>query len=326
MRVMVTGAAGFIGRSLTAKLLDGIRLADGQGGYRAIDEIVLVDCDFPQRAPLRAAGGVRVVHLAGDLADAGFVDEVASVGANAIFHLAAALTLDSEERDAAAYLVNVESIRRWIGRASPSTRFVFASSIAVFGGELPATVTDHERFAPETTYGTHKAVAELLLAEASRKRRIDARILRLPIVLIRPGANTPAVSDRIAAIVREPLAGRDAVCPLAATTQIPVASATAVAKALIQLHDVPAAGLAPSRAMNLPSLSVSIEQMIAATRRHGGTRATGTVHFTPDARIQAIVDGWPRAFVSDAATRLGIVGDRSFDDIVFDYLSEHHSG
>jgi len=325
MRVMVTGAAGFIGRSLSANLLENGRLADGRGGPRAIEEIVLVDREFPEAMQSGAPGGIRLTHMSGDLSDAGFVDEVASVGADTVFHLAAALTLDAEERDDAAYLVNVEAIRRFIGRSSSSTRFVFASSIAVFGGDLPPTVTDLERFAPETTYGTHKAVAELLLADAARKNRLDARILRLPVVLIRRGANTPAVSDRIAAIVREPLAGRDAVSPLKAETQIPVASAGAVAKALIQLHDTPIDMLPPSRAMNLPSLSVSIEQMIASAFLQGDTRTLGQVRFVPDTRIQAIVDAWPRAFVSDIATRLGIVGDRSFDDIVFEYLAEQQT-
>ncbi|MGP8435005.1 NAD-dependent epimerase/dehydratase family protein [Paraburkholderia fungorum] len=320
MRVMITGAAGFIGRSLTAILLDAGHLADRWGAHAAIEEIVLVDRRFPDETEWRAPDSIRVVKMTGDLSDADFADRVASVGADAIFHLAAALTLDAEEHDDAAYLVNVESIRRFIRRSSSSTRFVFASSIAVFGGDLPPTVTDHERFAPETSYGAHKAIAELLLADAARKDRIDARILRLPIVLIRRGANTPAVSDRIAAIVREPLAGKDVISPLKAETQIPVASATAVAKALIQLHDVPANTLPLSRAMNLPSLSVSVEQIVESTFRHGSKRMLGRVLFVPDARLQSIVDGWPRAFVSDNATRLGIAGDRSFDDIVFEYL------
>ncbi|MDR8401833.1 NAD-dependent epimerase/dehydratase family protein [Paraburkholderia sp. USG1] len=320
MRVMITGAAGFIGRSLTAMLLDAGRLADGHGGDSAIEEIVVVDRGFPDETEWRVPDTIRVVQMTGDLCDATFADRVASVGVDTVFHLAAALTLDAEVDDDAAYLVNVESIRRFISRSSASTRFVFASSIAVFGGELPPTVTDRERFAPETTYGAHKAIAELLLADAARKNRLDARILRLPIVLIRRGANTPAVSDRIAAIVREPLAGRDVVSPLEAETQIPVASATAVAKALIQLHDTPAEMLPPWRAMNLPSLTVSVEQMIVSTFRHGNKGTLGAVRFVPDARLQAIVDGWPRAFVSDAATSLGIVGDQSIDDIVSEYV------
>lgn len=321
MRVIVTGAAGFIGRSLSATLLERGRLADEAGNDRAIEELVLVDREFVEAGRRDEHKGIRVVHMSGDISDARFIDKVMSGGADAVFHLAAALTLDSEMRDDAAYLVNVEAVRRFISSSTPSTRLVFASSIAVFGGELPLTVTDRERFSPTTTYGTHKAVVELLLADASRRGRVDARILRLPIVLIRPGANSPAVSDRIAAIVREPLDGKDVVSPLTAGTRFPVASAAAVARALMRLHDIQADMLPSSRAMNLPSLTVSIGEMIDSTQRHRGTKKLGTVRFAPDEQIQGIVDSWPTEFVSDLATRLGIVGDRSMDDIVFAYVS-----
>lgn len=209
--------------------------------------------------------------------------------------------------------------------AKAKPRFVFTSSIAVFGGTIPESVDDHLRPTPATTYGTHKAIVELLLADASRTGRVDGRSLRLPIVLIRPGAGTPAISDRVAAIVREPLAGRDVVCPLTPETCIPVASAAAVARALIDLHNLSADTLPPSRAMNLPSLTVSIAEMldVIERRRLAGARV-GRVTFMQDAAVQAIVDGWPKRFVSANASRLGLCSDPDFATIVTSHLAEQH--
>ena len=328
MRVVITGAAGFIGQTLTAALLDAGRLRSLRGGGSSVDELVLVDRAFEANdISIDRRSDVLVRRMPGNLADAAFVQEIVDARPDSIFHLAAALTLDAEKESTEAYAVNVEAIRGLIAGVSAATRFVFASSIAVFGGDIPPLVNDNERFSPQTTYGAHKAIAELLLSDATRKGRIDARILRLPIVLIRKGANTPAVSDRIAAIVREPLAGRDVTCGLSPSTTMPVASAAAVASALIKLHDVAEDSLPMSRAMNLPSLSVSVEEMVSATlRQRVESTLLGRVKFNHDEQLQAIVDGWPRAFVSETATRLGISADGSFDDVIRGYLAEEAGG
>jgi nucleoside-diphosphate-sugar epimerase len=299
LRILVTGAGGFLGRRLTRAL-----------GARPESALTLVD-----RVAIDHPGA-----MAGDLTDPAFVDHLAAQRFDSIFHLAASLTLEAEQDPAAAYATNVEPLRRLIER-SPGSRIVFTSSIAVFGGALPDRVDDTIRAAPATTYGAHKAINELLLADASRRGRIDGRVLRLPILLTRPGAPTRAVSDRVAAILREPLAGRDTTCPLAPETRLPVASAGAVAAALVALHDLPAAALPPSRAMNLPSLTVRVADMIAAVERRGASgRVTGRVTLAPEPALQAIVDGWPKQFTSEIATRLGLHADADLDTLIEDHL------
>jgi nucleoside-diphosphate-sugar epimerase len=324
MRVVITGAAGFIGHALASALLDASQLANQTNSAQAITELVLVD-RVPVDNSLKSRAGITIITKTGDLADSAFIDELMNEGqVQCIFHLAASLTLDAEDHEEQAYLVNVEATRRMIAKASRSTRFIFASSIAVFGGDIPDVVTDAVRAMPETTYGTHKAIVELVLADASRKGLIDARSLRLPIVLIRPGATAPTISDRIAAIVREPLSGRDVVCGITADTRIPVASAQAVARALIQLQKVPESQLPQSRVMNLPSLTVSVAAMEAATIRMAGKRTLGRVRYEADNNLQQILDGWPTVFTSTAASNLGICSDGSFDDIIKNYLADIH--
>lgn len=320
MRILITGAAGFLGKTLTATLLARGELNDADGKRRRIQELVLVD---RVAAAPPAQGSIAVEALTGDLADAGFVNALAARAFDTVFHLAATLTLDAERDSTQAYAINVESLRRLIDATVSRPKVVFASSIAVFGGVLPPVVDDRVRAEPDTAYGTHKAVVELLLADYSRRGKIDGRSLRLPIVLVRDGAPSPAVSDRVAAIVREPLAGRDVECGLAAETRIPVASSQAVVAALIALHDVDASELPHGRAMNLPALTVSIAEMVASVQRHATGRSLGQVHHAPDPGLQRIVDAWPKGFVSDHASRLGLRGDASFDDIVVAYLGQH---
>ncbi len=327
MRVLITGAAGFIGTALQRALFARGSLADASGTPRRIEELVLADrADVPlvgphQHQPLPC----RRTVLRGDLADPGFVSQLASLAPDSVFHLAASLTLETEADEPRAYRLHVEALRGLIAGFGKPPRLVLASSIAVFGGDLPATVGDGLRAEPDTTYGTHKAIAELLLADYSRRGRVDARALRLPIVLIRDGAPSPAVSDRIAAIVREPLAGRDVVCGLHPQTRMPVASAQAVARALIAMHDLPAERLPHDRALNLPSLSTTVAEMVAALRRVGGDAAAARVRYEADADLQRVVDSWPRAFTSDKASALGLHADADVDAILAAYLAERRA-
>jgi len=319
MRVMITGAAGFLGAALTRHLLSSGRLLAGLDGPRRISELVLVDRQSVV-APPQSAVSVRT--LTGDLADPAFAAKLAAQACDSIFHLAATLTLQAERDPIQAYATNVTPLRNLIEGAVKPPRLVFASSIAVFGGELPEVVDDTVRAEPDTTYGTHKAMVELLLANYSRLGYVDGRALRLPIVLIRSGAASPAVSDRVASIVREPLEGRDVVCGLEPATRIPVASAGAVAEALLRLHDVPAGQLPHARAMNLPALTVSVAEMIASVRRRDGRRTVGAIRYEVDSALQRIVDSWPTTFTSSHALGLGLHADADFDAIIDQYLAD----
>lgn len=325
MRVLITGAAGFIGSRLAAALIARGHLAGPSGEPLRVDELILADAK-PAPAPRGDGTGIAVRTERCDLRDPSSLRGLAE-GVDSVFHLAAMLTLDAESRDFAGGLeVNVKGLMHLLellrGEARPP-RLVFTSSIAAFGGPLPSTVDDSVAQTPQTSYGTQKAIAELLINDYSRHGFIDGRVLRLPIVLIRPGAPSPAVSDRVAAILREPLLGRDVRCPLAPETRMPVASARRIAAALLAMHDLPAATFGHTRAMNLPSLTVSVGQMVEALERFGRTRQVGKVTYEPDAGLQRVVDGWPSRFVSELATRSGIGADQDIDEVIRAFVADH---
>jgi nucleoside-diphosphate-sugar epimerase len=313
-RVLITGAAGLIGRRLTKALGEAASLTAKDGQRSPITELCLADAHdtVAPRMP-----GIKVEVRRGNLSHRAFTQALAEEGFDSLFHLASYLTLQAERDPAAAFAVNVEALRRLIEGARGCPKLVFTSSLAIFGGELPEAVEDDLAPAPETTYGSHKAINELLIADYSRLGRIDGRSLRLPIVLTRPGPPQPVISDRLSGILREPLHGVDVSAPLAPATAVPVASVGAVVAALIRLHDLPAGALPPRRAMNLPALTVTLAEMAQAATRRG---ATGRITYAPDAQMQAIVESWPKRFVSERATRLGITADADLDALISDYL------
>lgn len=340
MRVLVTGAGGFVGAHVVRALEARARLVDAAGEARPIGELILADAAAPAAghpvavaagggggARGAGAGGAIAVRIeTGDFRDPDFLQRLLDGGVDSVFHLAATLTMQAETEFVRGLEVNVHALMRLLEACRAQARppkLVFPSSIAAFGGELPRIVDDAVARTPQTSYGTHKAIAELLITDYARRGFVDGRALRLPVVLVRPGAPVPAVSDRIAAIVREPLHGRDVICPLEPRTRIPVASARRVADALLAVHDLPAAAFGASRAMNLPSLTASIGEMIDALRRCAGGRRLGEVRVEPDAALQAVVEGWPEAFVSERATRNGIGADARFEDIVRAYIEDH---
>jgi nucleoside-diphosphate-sugar epimerase len=322
MRVLVIGAAGFIGSHLVSALL-----GRGQLAGRRIERLVLADAK-PVRLPNDAQVEVRAET--GDISDRAFIQHLAS-GVDTVFPLAATLTTEAEADFGKGLKVNLlalvdllEALRQRRDRQDKgqAPRVVFASSIAAFGGALPETVDDTVQHLPQTSYGTHKAIAELLINDYSRHGFIDGRALRLPIVLMRRGSPSPAVSDRVAAIVREPLLGRDTVCPFDPGTRMPVASVHRVAEALMAIHDLPAGAFGDSRAINLPALSVTAGEMVESLQRFKNLRALGRVTFAPDAKLQAVVESWPKRFVSERASRHGIRADASFEEIIRHFLAE----
>jgi nucleoside-diphosphate-sugar epimerase len=325
MRVVVTGAAGFIGRRLTAALIGQGRLAGPAGNPTPISELVLADQIAFDPPP---ADAIRIRCAIGDLRDAGFRQALFAGGIDSLFHLAASLTTEAERDIALGIETNVLSLLGLLAlcRGQPvSPRLVFASSIATFGGALPAVVDDSTVQTPQTSYGVHKVIAEQLISDHSRHGVVDGRCLRLPIVVIRPPVNhsgaAPSVSDRVAAILREPLNGRDVDCPFKPETRLPLVSVQAVVRSLLTLHDLPGSRLGLFRAFNLPALSVSVAAMVDGLQAYSD-RKPGKVQWKPDATMQAIVDGWPAQFDSARARQLGILPDASMTEIIDAYLKD----
>ncbi len=318
MRVVITGAGGFIGSNLVRALLDVGQLTDRQGIPRQIDRVLQVDSHLSNDTDR------KLERIQGDISNDAVLQQVGDFQPDSVFHLAAILTSAAEKEPARALQVNVSALAQLIemtGSHENPPKFVFPSSIAVFGGALPDVVHDDLVQHPQTSYGTQKSIAELMLADATRRGEIDGRSLRLPIVLVHPGPPTLSVSDRIAAIVRDAVAGHDVTVPLKSTTRIPVVSVAAVAAGLIGLHNVPSAKLNGMTAINLPALTVSMADIVASLERTIDPSRLAKIAFTPDATLEAIVDSWPKGFVSRTASAIGIAGDDNFDSIVRHYIA-----
>ena len=321
MRVLITGAGGFIGRTLTAALLQQFQLGNRAGEPENIDELLLLDIHLPP------ATDPRLTLLQGSMSSPEAMRQIALWQPDSVFHLAAVLTSAAEQDPARALAVNVLALADLIdaiGNREAPPRLIFPSSIAVFGGLLPDQVDDDHLQQPQTSYGTHKAIAELMLLDATRHGLIDARALRLPIVLVHPGPPTASVSDRLAAMVRDSAAGRPSVCPLRPDTKVPVVSVQTVARNLITLHNADPVKLRGKRALNQPALTVAMTDIAEALERvlNGGI----DISFAPDPELKKIVDGWPKGFISTRAPSLGIVGDSKFDNIVTQYLDQRAAG
>lgn len=326
MRVLITGAFGFIGTQLATQLLERGTLSDTNGEARAVTELVMVD-RVEGRGPLLADR--RVTAVTGDATDAALLARLFAEPVDTVFALGATLTSQAEADFALGMAVNLHGMLRLLDacraqRTAP--RLVFTSSIAAFGGALPEVVDDAVQLRPQTSYGTQKAIVELLINDYARHGFVDGRVLRLPVVVTRPGLPGSSISDRIAGIVREPLRGRDTACPLSPGTRVPIASVQAVARALLAVQALPAAAFDATRSMNLPSLSVAIGDIVEAVRQIGQwrpwARALGTIAYAPDDAMQRIVDSWPRGFDSQRARAVGIAGDATLHEIIERFIAD----
>ena len=207
-------------------------------------------------------------------------------------------------------------------RLAATPKFVFASSLAVFGGPLPDPVPDDAPLTPQTSYGTQKAIGELLVYDMTRKGFVDGRSLRLPTVTVRPGKPNKAASSFASGIIREPLAGVDAPCPVAPTTKMWVTSPDAVVNNLIVGHEAPASAFAHTRSVNVPGLLVSVGDMVAALRKVAGDAVAARVKWQLDPAIDRIVSTWPATFAPTLGPKLGMRADVDFESIVRGYVAE----
>jgi nucleoside-diphosphate-sugar epimerase len=318
MRIVITGGAGFLGQRLARAILARGSLTDAAGDVREVREIVLLDVAAAPRFDDR-----RVRAIAGDLADPAIVERAIGADTASVFHLAAVVSGQAEAEFDVGMRVNLDATRALLERcralAAPP-KFVFSSSLAVFGGALPDPVPDDAPVTPQSSYGTQKAIGELLVHDMSRKRMIDGRSLRLPTVTVRPGKPNKAASSFASGVIREPLAGVDAICPVAPQTAMWVTSPRSAVDNLIVGHEADGARFGPLGAVNVPGICVTVGEMVASLRRVAGVAAAGRVKWQPDAAIERIVSTWPARFESARGRALGMRADADFDSIVRDYF------
>jgi nucleoside-diphosphate-sugar epimerase len=201
-------------------------------------------------------------------------------------------------------------------------RLVFTSSIASFGGPLPAVVDETIPQTPQTSYGAQKAIGELLVHDYSRKNFVDGRAVRLPTIVVRPGKPNRAASSFASSIIREPLTDLEAVCPVSPETRVAILSPRQAVAAFVRAHDLPAAAFEHTRSLIVPGLSVQVSDMVAALQRAAGAQAVQHIRWQPDAEIQRIISSWPGAFTSPRALRLGFQADANMDAIVQAFIED----
>lgn len=324
MKVLVIGAAGMVGRKLVAALL-----AAGQIGGKAVTGLALADIV----APDVPATDIPVTTTSVDLSAPQAADKLITARPDLIFHLAAIVSGEAEADFEKGYRINLDGTRhlleaiRLAAQAAPyKPRLVFTSSIAVFGEPLPAVIGDTHEHTPLTSYGTQKAICELLLADYSRRGFLDGIGIRLPTIAVRPGKPNKAASGFFSGIIREPLAGQEALLPVAETVRHWFASPRAAVGFLLHAAGMDTGLLGNQRNLTMPGLAATVGEQIAALGRVAGPKATALIRRQPDETIARIVAGWPQAFDASRAKSLGFVGETSFDEIIRIHIEDELGG
>jgi D-erythronate 2-dehydrogenase len=307
MKILITGGGGFLGSRLARALLARDPAA----------RITLLDMAFP-------TGLERdFTCIAGDVAARATLEKALGPDTDSIFHLAAVVSGGAEADFDLGYRVNMDGTHALLEaarRLAKPPRIVYASSVAAFGGVLPDVLDDSTTPAPQTSYGTQKVIGEYLVADYTRKGFIDGRSLRLPTIVVRPGKPNLAASSFASGIIREPLAGVEAACPVPDSTGVWILSPRRVVDAFVHAHDLPSGAWPTTRVVNLPGITLTVREMIDAMGRVAGQEAVSRVKFVPDARIQAIVKTWPVRFRTERSLAMGFKADGDFDSIVRDHM------
>ena len=319
MKVFITGGGGFIGYRLARKLLERGTLLGPDGTPARITEIKVFDAAFPPTPD------PRLVCVAGDIAAPGAIDAALDADTASVFHLAAVVSAGAEADFDLGYRVNLDGTRRVLERCRKlerPPRVVFASSVAAFGGALPEVLDDATMPNPQTSYGTQKVIGERLVADYARKGFIDGRSLRLPTIVVRPGKPNLAASSFASGIIREPLNGVAADCPVPFSTGIWLLSPRRVVEAFIHAHELPSVAWGAERVVNLPGITVTVGEAVAALRRIAGDTVAARVQHKLEPRIDAIVKTWPVRFRTPRALAMGFAADPDIETVIRDYARD----
>jgi nucleoside-diphosphate-sugar epimerase len=322
MHILITGAAGMIGRKLAERLA-----RDGALAGRPIERITLTDIV----APARPAGSGAVAPVAGDIAADGFAAQLVAARPDVIFHVAGVVSAEAELDFDKGYRSNLDGTRALLEaiRATGDgyrPKFVFTSSCAVFGAPFPDAIGDEFHLTPLTSYGTQKAMCELLLADYSRRDIVDGVGLRLPAICVRSGKPNKAASGFFSAIIREPLAGEEAVLPVDESVLHTHASPRAAVGFLLHAVTLSREKLGPHINLTMPGVSCTVGEQIAALRRIAGDKVAARIRRAPDALVERIVGGWPHRFDPRRALALGFRAESSFDEIIRIHIDDELGG
>ena len=321
MKVLITGGGGMLGFKLAKALLARGHLTGADGKEAQIARLTLFDTAFPPSLPKDA----RLETIAGDIAAPGVLATALTPDTQSIFHLASVVSAGAEADFDLGWRVNLEGARTLLELARKCARpprLVFSSSVAAFGGELPEVLDDSTTPNPQTSYGAQKVCTEYLVTDYTRKGFIDGRSLRLPTIVVRPGKPNLAASSFASGVLREPLNGVVSECPVSLDTGVWLLSPRRCVESFIHAHETASAAWGTRRVLNLPGITVPVSEMIEAMRRVAGEAAAKRVVYKPDARIQAIVAGWPVKFRTPRSLGMGFKADPDVDSVIRDYLAD----
>lgn len=325
MHVLIIGAAGMIGRKFTDAIV-----RSGALGGRDVRKLTLADTVEPQ-TPAGFSG--EVASLALDISDPRAAPQLVAGRPDVIVHLAAIVSGEAEQDFDKGYRINLDGTRylfdaiRHLSRADGyCPRLVFASSVAAFGAPLPDEIDDTFLTAPLTSYGTQKAIGELLLQDYTRRGFFDGMAIRLPTICIRPGLPNAAASGFFSGILREPLAGKPAILPVPDTVRHWHASPRAAVGFLTHAATMDTGPVGHRRALNMPGISATVAEQIEALRQIAGDKAVALIRREPAPEIMRIVSAWPRGFAADRALALGFRAESSFDEIIRIHIEDEMGG
>lgn len=325
MHILIIGAAGMVGRKLADRLA-----RDGALGGKPIDAMTLLDVVTPD-APAGFTGKVTLETV--DLSTPGEADRLIAGRPDAIFHLAAIVSGEAELDFEKGYRINLDgtrylfdAIRIANGKDGYKPRVVFTSSIAVFGAPLPYPIPDEFHTTPLTSYGTQKAICELLLSDYSRRGFFDGIGIRLPTICIRPGKPNKAASGFFSNILREPLVGQEAVLPVSEDVRHWHASPRSAVGFLIHGAMIDVDKVGPRRNLSMPGLSATVGEQIEALRRVAGDKAVSLIRREPDEMIMRMCAGWAPGFEARRARELGFTAENSFDEIIRVHIEDELGG
>ena len=321
MHILMTGAAGMIGRKITERLL-----SDGKVSGRDVTKLTLHDVVAPDAQPTE---GTTILPITGDISDRTVIERLVSERPDMIIHLAAIVSGEAEADFDKGYAVNLDGTRllfEAIRAQNYRPRVIFASSIAVYGTPFPEPIPDEFHLTPLTSYGTQKAIGELLLNDYSRRGIFDGIGLRLPTICVRPGKPNKAASGFFSNIIREPLKGEEAVLPVDESVRHWHASPRAAVGFFLHAAEMDLEKVGPRRCMTMPGVGATIGDEIQALRNVAGEKATRLIRREPDPVIQRIVSGWPTTFEANRARDLGFEADANFEAIVRAHIEDEHGG